>query len=232
MAPTGNAVITAFFKKATPEQLERQKQIDAEHWEAQKRKDAEKLARDEAKRQAAEAAKRPVGRPKKKRPPPVVLIDLENPAAEPTPQPQQPPAPKKLKGPYTKWGSVKLWPLIAEAVRKHPKSLSEALNFLQHIKAAPGRSASPFDKLTVNTMKGWYERSGPDGHWKLKDSMKEKLAALAGSKAAQLRRNRESPGGILKGRPEVVDKIVRCLKGMREFGQQIDSSGPSGASSR
>jgi len=44
------------------------------YWAKRKEEEAEKLARDEERRVAAQKAKRPVGRPKMKRQPDVVLI--------------------------------------------------------------------------------------------------------------------------------------------------------------
>ncbi len=67
-----------------------------------------------------------------------------------------PPA-KKQRGSYTNWFVQDLWPHIEAVVRQHPKSLYDALFSLQHIRK-PGRIGSPFDKLTMNTMKGWFER--------------------------------------------------------------------------
>ncbi len=68
------AMITNFFKKATPADIEEQKKRDAVYWAKRKEEEAEKLARDEERRVAAQKAKRHVGRPKMKRQPDVVLI--------------------------------------------------------------------------------------------------------------------------------------------------------------
>ncbi len=69
-------MITNFFKKATPADIEEQKKRDVMYWAKRKEKEAEKLARDEEQRVAAQKAKRPVKRPKMKRQPDVVLISL------------------------------------------------------------------------------------------------------------------------------------------------------------
>jgi hypothetical protein len=68
------AMITNFFKKATPVDIEEQKKQDAVYWAKRKEEEAKKLARDEERRVAAQKAKRPVGRPKMKRQHDVVLI--------------------------------------------------------------------------------------------------------------------------------------------------------------
>jgi predicted phosphoadenosine phosphosulfate sulfurtransferase len=65
---------------------------------------------------------------------------------------EEPPA-KKKRGPYTNWFVPDLWNFIFAAVKKHPRNLYDALFSLQHNKK-PGRLGSPFDKLTVQTLKG------------------------------------------------------------------------------
>jgi hypothetical protein len=70
------AMITNFFKKATPADIEEQKKQDAVYWAKRKEEEVEKLARDEEQRMATQKAKRPVGRPKMKHQPNVVLIYL------------------------------------------------------------------------------------------------------------------------------------------------------------
>ncbi len=67
-------MITNFFKKATPVDIEEQKKRDAMYWAKRKEEEAEKLARDEEWRVAVQKAKRSVGRPKMKCQPNVVLI--------------------------------------------------------------------------------------------------------------------------------------------------------------
>jgi hypothetical protein len=61
------AMITNFFKKATPVDIEEQKKQNAMYWAKRKEEEAKKLARDEERRVVAQKAKRPVGRPKMKR---------------------------------------------------------------------------------------------------------------------------------------------------------------------
>ncbi len=194
------------------------------YWAKRKEEEAEKLARDEERRVAAQKAKRPVGRPKMKRQPDVVLIspveevEVEEPVATQ-------PATKKSRcgGSYSRWGNPDLWPLIAQAIALHPRSLTYALNHLQHIKK-PGRIGSPFHALTISTMKGWYAKDQGMGHWFLKDDMREKIGLMATKKAAHVRRNTEKLIGILKDHPKIASQIVDCLKGMCLAGQQIDIS--------
>ncbi len=114
-------MITNFFKKATPADIEEQKKRNAVYWAKRKEEEAEKLARDEERRVVAQKAKRPVGRPKMKRQPDVVLIfpveevEVEEPIAT------QPPTKKsRCGGSYSRWGNPDLWPLIAQVVALHP----------------------------------------------------------------------------------------------------------------
>jgi hypothetical protein len=218
------AMITNFFKKATPADIEEQKKRDAVYWAKRKEEEAEKLARDEERRVAAQKAKRPVGRPKMKRQPDVVLISPVEEVEVEEPVATQPPTKKsRCGGSYSRWGNPDLWPLIAQAVALHPRSFTDALNHLQHIRK-PSRIGSPFDALTISTMKGWYAKDQGTGHWLLKDDMREKIVLMVAKKAAQVRRNTEKPRSILKDHPETASQIVDCLKGMRLAGQQIDSS--------
>jgi hypothetical protein len=208
------AMITNFFKKATPADIEKQKKRDAVYW-AKRKEEAEKLARDEERRVAAQKAKRPVGRPKMKRQPDVVLISLVEEVEVEEPVATQPPTKKsRCGGSYSRWDNLDLWPLIAQAVALHPRSLTDALNHLQHIRK-PGRIGSPFDALMISTMKGWYAKDQGTGRWLLKDDMWEKIGLMATKKATQVRRNTEKPKGILKDHPETTNQIVDCLKGMR-----------------
>jgi hypothetical protein len=218
------AMITNFFKKATPTNIEEQKKRDAVYWAKRKEEEAEKLARDEERRVAAQKAKRPVGRPKMKCQPNVVLISPIEEVEVEEPVTTQPPTKKsRCGGSYSRWGNPDLWPLIAQAVVLHPRSLTDALNHLQHIKK-PGKIGSLFDVLTISTMKGWYAKDQGTGHWLLKDDMREKIGLMAAKKAAQVRCNTEKPRGILKDHPETASQIVDCLKGMCLAGQQIDNS--------
>jgi hypothetical protein len=217
-------MITNFFKKATPADIEEQKKQDAVYWAKRKEEEVEKLARDEEWQVAAQKAKRPVGRPKMKHQPDVVLIFPVEEVEVEEPVVSQPPTKKSRCGhSYSKWGNPDLWPLIAQAVALHPRSLTDALNHLQHIRK-PGRIGSPFDALTISTMKGWYAKDQGTGHWLLKDDMREKISLMAAKKVAQVRRNTEKPRGILKDHPETAGQIVDCFKGMRLAGQQIDTS--------
>jgi hypothetical protein len=176
------AMITNFFKKATPADIEEQKKQDAVYWAKRKEEEAEKLARDEEQRVVAQKAKRPVGRPKMKRQPDVVLISpLEEVEVEELVTTQPPTKNSRCGGGYSRWGNPDLWPLIAQAVALHPRSFIDALNHLQHIRK-PGRIGSPFDALTISTMKGWYAIDQGTGHWLLKDDMREKIGLMATKK--------------------------------------------------
>ncbi len=104
---------------------------------------------------AAQKAKRPIGRPKMKRQPNVVFISPVEEVEVEEPIATQPPTKKsRCEGSYLRWGNPDLWPLIAQAIVLHPRSLIDVLNHLQHIRK-PGRIGSPFDVLTISTMKGW-----------------------------------------------------------------------------
>jgi hypothetical protein len=70
---------------------------------------------------------------------------------------EKPPPAKKKRGSYTNWFVPDLWPFIEQVVKQHPKSLYEALFSLQHIRK-PGWVGNPFDNLTINTLKGWFEK--------------------------------------------------------------------------
>jgi hypothetical protein len=149
---------------------------------------------------------------------PVEEVEVEEPVAT------EPPTKKsRCGGSYSRWGNFDLWPLIAQAVALHPRSFTNALNHLQHMRK-PSRIGSPFDTLTISTMKGWYAKDQGMGHWLLKDDMREKIGLMEAKKVAQVRCNTEKPRGILRDHPETANQIVDCLKGMRLAGQQIDSS--------
>ncbi len=217
-------MITNFFKKVTLADIEEQKKRDAVYCAKRKEEEAEKLARDEERRMAVQKAKRPVGRPKMKRQPNVVLIfpveevEVEEPVAT------QPPTKKsRCGGSYLRWGNLDLWPFIAQAVALHPRSLTDTLNHLQHIRKL-GKIGSPFDVLTISTMKGWYAKDQGTRHWLLRDDMREKIGLMATKKAAQVHHNTEKPKGILKDHLEIASQIVNCLKGMRLASQHIDNS--------
>jgi hypothetical protein len=128
------------------------------YWAKRKEEEAKKLARDEERQMAVQKAKRPVGRPKMKRQPDVVLISLvEEVEVEDSVATQPPTKKSRCGGSYSRWGNPDLWPLIAHAVVLHPRSFTDVLNHLQHIRK-PGRIGSPFDALTISTMKGWYAK--------------------------------------------------------------------------
>jgi hypothetical protein len=125
------AMITNFFKKATPADIEEQKKRDAVYWAKRKEEEAEKLARDEERRVAAQKEKRPIGRPKMKHQPDMVLIFLVEEVEVEEPVATQPPTKKsRCGGSYLRWGNPDLWPLIAQVVALHPRSLTYALNHL------------------------------------------------------------------------------------------------------
>jgi hypothetical protein len=154
------------------------------YWAKRKEEEAEKLARDEERRVAAQKAKRPVGRPKMKRQLDMVLISLIEEVEVEEPVATQPLTKKSRCGSsYSRWGNPDLWPLIAQAVALHPRSFTNALNHLQHIRK-PGRNGSPFDVLTISTVKGWYAKDQGTRHWLLKDDMREKIGLMAAKKAA------------------------------------------------
>ncbi|CAK9235967.1 unnamed protein product [Sphagnum jensenii] len=88
------AMITNFFKKATPADIEEQKKRDAMYWVKRKEEEAEKLARDEERRVPAQKVKRPVRRPKMKHQPDMVLISPVEEVEVEKPVATQPPTTK------------------------------------------------------------------------------------------------------------------------------------------
>jgi hypothetical protein len=234
------ATITSFFKVATQEELGEQRKRDA-------LRSAERFAQAAAKREELErrrlAAKRPVGRPKKARPEhlfvPQHMSTEEAPRAnvpgvEGDADPEargngegdgtQPPAAKKVRGPYINWFVPDLMAQIAVAVKKHPRSLRyDALNALQHIRV-PGRSGSVYDKLTMGSMKTWFERDPVTYQFSLRERYAEAVRCSNAQKAARLANEMEKPGGIFKGHPEVFRKLLAILTGVRDAGQSVDSS--------
>ncbi len=129
-----------------------------------------------------------------------------------------PPA-KKQRGSYTNWFVQDLWPHIEAAVRQHPKSLYDALFSLQHIRK-PGRIGSPFDKLTMNTMKGWFERDVQSNHFKLRKKYEEGVV----TQKARMQKGKSGSWGIFKDHPQAFDTILSTLKGMRDVGQPMDAN--------
>jgi hypothetical protein len=149
-------------------------------WQRSQTQLGERLKEQAARREEAEkarlAAKRPVGRPKKSTTvPSAILIPVQASGQQPAAQnggeqgdaataketgvdaSEKPPPTKKKRGSYTNWFVPDLWPFIEQAVKQHPKSLYEALFSLQRIRK-PGRVGSPFDNLTISTLKGWFEK--------------------------------------------------------------------------
>ncbi len=154
------ATITRFFsvdkrseeEKAADRKSALAKWHDEENARLARKKEAEAAA--EAKRLAS---KRHVGRLKKVRQAQAVLVGQEGEEGNLEDGGEEPPA-KKKRGPYTNWFVPDLWNFIFAAVKKHPRNLYDALFSLQHNKK-PGRLGSPFDKLTVQTLKGWFEKN-------------------------------------------------------------------------
>jgi hypothetical protein len=84
------------------------------YWVKRKEEEAEKLARDEGRWVATQKAKRPIGRPKMKRQPDVVLISpIEEVEVEESVATQPPTKKSRCEGNYSRWGNPDLWPLIA-----------------------------------------------------------------------------------------------------------------------
>jgi len=106
-----------------------------------------------------------------------------------------------------------LWLHIEAAVRQHPKSLYDALFSLQHIRK-PGRIGNPFDKLTMNTMKGWFEKDVQSGHFKLRKKYEEGVA----TQKARVQKGKSGSRGIFKDHPHAFDTILSTWKGMRDVG--------------
>jgi len=167
------ATITKFFSVISKEE-------QLAKWQRSQTQLGERLKEQAARREEAEkthlAAKRPVGRPKKSTAvPSAILIPVQASGQQPVAQnggeqgdaavaeemgvdaSEKPPPAKKKRGSYTNWFVPDLWPFIEQAVKQHPKSLYEVLFSLQHIRK-PGRVGSPFDNLTINTLKGWFEK--------------------------------------------------------------------------
>jgi hypothetical protein len=103
-------------------------------------------------------------------------------------------------------------------VKQHPKSLYEALFSLQHIKK-PGRVGSPFDNLTISTLKGWFEKD-VTGRFVLRRKYEEAIKLQSARSAAQ----DKGPRGILKDHLVAFQMIVNTLKGMRDSGQPLDNT--------
>ncbi|KAH8934136.1 hypothetical protein BDL97_18G067400 [Sphagnum fallax] len=182
------ATITRFFSLLSKEEVHEKIKKDSAAWQEEEKN---RVARNEAAKAAKEsarlAAKRPVGRPKRVKAhavlvPPNMGAEKQGDAARASNagrsahnSEQVNPLTKKQRGSYTNWFVHDLWPHIEATVRQHPKSLYDVLFSLQHIRK-PGRIGSPFDKLTMNTMKGWFERDVQSGHFKLRKKYEEGVA--------------------------------------------------------
>ncbi len=197
----------------------------------------EQAAHREKAEKAHLAAKRPVGRPKKSTAvPSTILIPVQASGQQPAAQnggeqgdaavaeekgvdaSEKPPLAKKKRGSYTNWFVPNLWPFIEQVVKQHPKSLYEALFSLQHIRKH-GRVGSPFDNLTISTLKGWFEKD-VTGCFVLRRKYEEAIKLQSARSAAQ----DKGPWGILKDHPVAFQMIVDTLKGMRDSGQPLDST--------
>jgi hypothetical protein len=96
--------------------------------------------------------------------------------------------------------------------------LYEALFSRQHIRK-PGQVGSPFDNLTISTLKGWFEKD-VTGRFVLQRKYEEAIKLQSARSAAQ----DKGPRGILKDHPVAFQMIVDTLKGMRDSGQPLDST--------
>jgi hypothetical protein len=131
---------------------------------------------------------------------------------------EKPPPAKKKKGSYTNWFVPDLWPFIEQAVKQHPKSLYEASFSLQHIRK-PSRVGSPFDNLTISTLKGWFEMD-VTGRFVLRRKYEEAIKLQSARLAAQ----DKGPRGILKDHPMAFQMIIDTLKGMQDSRQPLDNT--------
>jgi hypothetical protein len=105
-------------------------------------------------------------------------------------------------------------------VKQHFKDLHDALNSLQHIRK-PGRLGSLFDKLSMSTLKGWFERD-VTGHYILRRKYEQAIRAQNVQKAAQ--EKSALARGIFKDSPQAFQMVLHTLKGMRDSGQPINST--------
>ncbi len=131
---------------------------------------------------------------------------------------EKPPLANKKRGSYTNWFVPDLWPFIEQAVKQHSKSLYEALFSLQHIRKL-GRVGSPFDNLTISTLKGWFEKD-VTGRFVLRRKYEEAIKLQSARSIAQ----DKGPRRILKDHLVAFQMIVDTLKGMRDSGQPLDST--------
>jgi hypothetical protein len=226
------ATITRFFNPLSKEEVHEKIKKDSAAWQEEERN---RVAWNEAAKAAKEsarlAAKWPVGRPKRVRAQVVMVppnmgaekqgdaVGASNAGWSTHNNEQVNPSAKKQRGSYTNWFVQDLWPHIEAVVRQHPKSLYDALFSLQHIRK-PGRIGSPFDKLTMNTMKGWFERDVQSGHFKLLKKYEEGVAA----QKARVQKGKSESREIFKDHPQAFDTILSTLKGMWDVGQPMDAN--------
>jgi hypothetical protein len=109
-----------------------------------------------------------------------------------------------------------LWNFIFAAVKKHPRNLYDALFSLQHNKKL-GRLGSPFDKLTVQTLKGWFEKN-EEGVFVLKCKVADYIALQNAKKVS----HKPRPTGIFTEFPETFELVCKTFKGVRDAGQPLD----------
>ncbi|CAM6078077.1 unnamed protein product, partial [Sphagnum tenellum] len=226
------ATITRFFSPLSKEEVHEKLKKDSATWREEERN---RVARNEAAKAAKESArlsaKRLVGRPKRVRAqavlvPPNMGVKKQGDAAGASNagrsthnSEQVNPLAKKQPGSYTNWFVQDLWPHVEATMRQHPKSLYDALFSLQHIKK-PGRISSPFDKLTMNTMKGWFERDVQSSHFKLRKKYEKGVVA----QKARVQNGKSGSRGIFKDHPQAFDTILSTLKGMWDVGQPMDAN--------
>jgi len=202
-------------KKAADRKSALAKWHDEENARLARKKEVEVAA--EAKRLASKrlASKRPVGRPKKVRQAQAVLVGQEGEEGNLEDGGEEPPA-KKKKGPYTNWFVLDLWNFIFAAVKKHRRNLYDVFFSLQRNKK-PGRLGSPFDKLTVQTLKGWFEKN-EEGVFVLKRKVTDCIALQNARKA----NHKPIPTRIFTEFPKTFELACKTLKGVRDAGQPLD----------
>ncbi len=109
-----------------------------------------------------------------------------------------------------------LWNFIFAAIKKHPRNLYDAFFSLQHNKK-PGQLGSPFDKLIVQMLKGWFEKNG-EGVFVLKRKVANCIALPNARKASHKPRLTR----IFTEFPETFELVCKTLKGVRDAGQPLD----------
>jgi hypothetical protein len=212
------ATITRFF--SVDKRSEEEKDVNRKSALAKWRDEENaRLARKKEAKAAVEAkrlaSKRPVGRPKKVRQAQAILVGQEGEEGNLEDGGEEPPA-KKKRGPFTNWFVPDFWNFIFAAVKKHPRNLYDAFFSLQHNKK-PGRLGSPFDKLTVQTLKGWFEKN-EEGVFVLKRKVADCIALQNARKVS----HKPRPTGIFIEFPETFELVCKTLKGVRDVGQPLD----------